>query len=292
MPKVQLGTLDNVRLMLYGQPGTGKTYTWLKMCLSMPNARFHVIDIDNGVNAVIRGFTPEEQKTITDRMDYYLCNDWPDVKDSFDEIRKNAKPADWLILEQTGQLWDMVQEYYVKRVFDGDLGEFFTQLRSNLEEQNKKGKLAQASLDGWKDWAVIKKLHNQDFMDVFTKRLACNVMLTASASKLSEQFEKPDTLDIFGRCGWKPEGEKHNIYRVDGIVLLWIDKEGKFWMRTMKSRGVPEFTEKLNGRTAFEIYMAKRDRLEPIVPTLDEAIASSQPLYAIAQPESGHSIEL
>jgi len=262
MPRTALGKDAFVRVLMYGEPGVGKTFAWLDMCRKMPESTFHVIDVDAGVNETLREFPVKDREDMLRRISYYLCNSWEDVKESFETMKVEIKPNDWIVLEQLGQLWDMAQEYYTREVFGTDLGEFYTQIRAQLIEQKKAGKDSQARLDGWRDWSVIKKLHNQDFLEILTKRFNCKgIILTASAKEVQDdpRFESEDNIDIFGKYGYKPEGEKHNIYRVDCVLLLTKDKNKGFWVKSPKVRGMPEFTEKIpTGKTAWDVYAQKR----------------------------------
>jgi len=262
MPKVSLTEDTFLRILIYGQPGTGKTYTWLDMCRKMTNSNFYVIDVDSGVSETLRGFPIADRENMLSRLSYYLCNSWEDVKESFDIIKKEVKRNDWIVLEQLGQLWDMAQEYYIRKVFGTDLGEFYTQLRAQLVEQKKKGQESMAKLDGWRDWSIIKKLHNQDFMEIITKRINCKGLILTSAAKEIEddpRFEEEDCIDIFSLYKFKPEGEKHNIYRVDAILYLTRDKNKGYWVKSPKVRGMPKFAEKIpEGQTAWDVYNAKR----------------------------------
>jgi len=271
MPKIELGHGDLLRIMLMSAPGGGKTYAWLKYVetyakmildgkITIPQApKFYILDPDAGVEEDLNEFKPEVVDVMLKLIDYYLVSNWNDVKSSFEQIRVKVQRGDVVVLEQSGQIWDMIQSHYVKEVFKDDLGEYFIHVRKQLLEQ--KAKNTQAKFDGWKDWSVIKKAHNTDFLEVLTKRVGCKVIITASLKDPQENEDKEIT-EIFGDLKVRPEGEKHNPYRVDVILLLGKNKEGHYWVRTAnKIRGMAPFNELISpGKGALEVYFEKREQ--------------------------------
>jgi len=271
MPKIELGHGDLLRIMLMSAPGGGKTYAWLKyvedyakMVIDnkitiQQSPKFFVLDPDAGVEEDLNEFKPEVRNVMLSLIDYYLVSNWGEIKSSFEEIRLKVQRGDVVVLEQAGQIWDMVQSHYVKEVFKDDLGEYFIHVRKQLLEQ--KSKNAQAMFDGWKDWSVIKKAHNTDFLEILTKRVGCKVIITASLKDPQENEDKEIT-EIFGDLKLRPEGEKHNPYRVDVILLLGKNKEGHYWVRTAnKIRGMQPFNELIPlGKGALDIYFEKREK--------------------------------
>jgi len=239
------------RVLIYGEPGVGKTWNVLALLRDHPESELWVIDPDAGMKRVIQEFSDDVRK----RTHYFLARSWKDVRKIFRHIRKRIKSKDFLLLEHLGQLWDMAQSYYIKQVFTKATGDFYIELRRRLIQSKKD---EQARLDGWKDWSIIKKLHNTDFMDVVTRGINCNIVATSSAGELYEFEKDKDLRNLYSSVGLKPEGEKHNAYRFD--VVLCLGRTGnKFFFTPVKLRGRPLFgrTDIPKGASVFQVLWLK-----------------------------------
>uniref|UniRef100_A0A6H1ZSD7 Putative ATPase domain containing protein n=1 Tax=viral metagenome TaxID=1070528 RepID=A0A6H1ZSD7_9ZZZZ len=149
MPKMPLNNeKERERILVYGEPGVGKTYMYLCILRDNPDVKGYIIDTDDGVRKTLHEF-PE---SLHDRIEYYLCATFKEVKSAFEEIKNKITQDDWLIIEQLGQHWEKAQAYYIKEVFKENIGEYYLEMRRRLVDA--KNKNSQAKLDGWKDWCV------------------------------------------------------------------------------------------------------------------------------------------
>lgn len=216
--------------LLYGPPSCGKTTALVHMASLMPEKTFYVIDADNKFMKVWKLGFPD-----VTNIEYHLCKNWAELKLTYDNIRKQIKHEDFLCLEMVDRYWDMAQAYYDESVYGKDMGQQLLQLKVNTQSKGI------ADPDSMSKWNVIKRMHNQDFLDDATSYLDCDVVLTTSASTLLPgQFEAQETKDLYGQVGMAANGEKRNGYRVDTIVLMDVDlRSGKRFWTSVKDKERP-----------------------------------------------------
>ena len=90
------------RILVYGQPGTGKTYGILKIAEhlekigALDNRSFYYIDTDDGVEADLREFSDE----VRDSIEYYFTPTFEEVMDAWKEIKDAKKEGEWIKLSR------------------------------------------------------------------------------------------------------------------------------------------------------------------------------------------------
>lgn len=220
------------RIMSFGGAGAGKTSDWISIAdhygqMTNPPGRFHVIDTDYTTERSL-GAHPDAVKAIAK---VWMAPEWEDYIKAKDTIAKIAKPNDWLVLDMISPTWEMVQEYYIERIFGKEYDEFFLKAR----EQNAKGN----PLDGFKDWGVINKMYRSQVANTIL-RAPCHVFVTASAAALSADLESKEVRQLFGKFGVKPVGQKHNPHLFHTVLWKQNPKPKQWTLTTIKDRERPE----------------------------------------------------
>lgn len=233
------------RICVIGAPGTGKTYQWLNIAQALPKATFHVIDPDDGVERVRVAEFPDLKN-----INYYFTPSWfEDLKPIGDrrweggvdkaaqKILREHKEGDWIILEHMGAQWDMVQSAFTDEVFEKDIGKYFLERR---KAQSPRSSRVEA-FDGWKDWVVIKKLHNEDYIDKMCYRTKAHLYITSSFSMTTDRMasrEDPELQEFYVGTRIRIDGEKRLPFKVHTILLFTGNKETGWKMSTFqKERG-------------------------------------------------------
>ena len=209
------------KIALFGETSMGKTHGLLDIAkrIDPQGGIEYIIDTDDGVDKIRR-----KKFSALKNVEIYPCADIDEVADSFNEIRGLATPVDWAAIESLTDIWEMAQSDYTERVYGKDFGEFIREAKRRLVKAGE-GKTP-ASLDGLRDWPVVKARHNRDIMDPFTKRLKCNVIATAKPKQIIDFSKgKQDAVaveisNVFGDLGYRPGGEKFNTFRFDTCILL------------------------------------------------------------------------
>lgn len=245
------------RIMSIGATGTGKTYGWLTIAHENPQAKFYVIDPDDGVRRVWYS----EFKDVKN-VDYYLTPRWftdgpknvpkilplrdddnpachlAGVADAWKHIRPKLKQGDWVIVEHLGLIWASVQDGYVDEVFQKDIGAYFLEARKQLRDNAKR----LDALKGWVDWAPINKMHNDDFIVNVCFDSPAHVYCTSSISPKPEGAkEDPEVSTFYGESTIRIDGQKQNPFRMHTILKFEIAGSGdnrKYFLSTyLKDRG-------------------------------------------------------
>lgn len=241
--------MSKERILLGGAPGTGKTFSWLKVAQLLPKATFHVIDPDDGVVRVWKeNVNGQEPFASVTNINYYFTPVWygklqktedgheGGVHEAFLDVMSKAKRDDWIVVEMVSQLWQMVQGAFVQEIFNEGIGEYFLRARKNMKEKSS----SLNPLEGWTDWQVINRMHNEDFMVPICYRLPCHTFMTTSVSVQSgNSKEDAEVKAFYGDTNIRFEGQKHNVFRAQSIFMTRRTKEGWQISTFLKDRGRP-----------------------------------------------------
>ncbi len=246
------------RIMLGGVMGSGKTYAWLTIARMYPNSKFYVIDPDDGARRVwfpefpevknieyyftprwyTKGFEEYQKKPsaiVTDKdRNCYLSG----VADSWYLIKPKLREKDWIIVEHMGMIWPSALNGFTDEVFMKDIGSYFLEARKKMKPGSKK----LDAMEGWTDWNVINKMHNDDFVIPICFENPAHVLMTTSVSIAQEGAkEDADIKAFYGDTKIRLEGQKHTPYKMQTIILMSANgkpKERKHYMTTfLKDRG-------------------------------------------------------
>jgi hypothetical protein len=213
------------RILVYGQPGSGKSYSHLRIAEAYTKSRFYIIDTDDSIPRMLNS-----EFTHLNNVEVHPAQDWLECCKALNEIKPKVTSNDWLVVDMLCSVWDFVQSYFVEEIFDKDIGSYFMQARKEM----KGGSSNLSALKGWTDWSVVNKLY-QTWINEITYRLPCHIFFTCKATKLSREDDE-DTRDMYSTFGLRPEGEKRNAYRVHSVFLLTHEREN-FYISTIKDRG-------------------------------------------------------
>jgi hypothetical protein len=213
------------RILVYGQPGSGKSYAHLKIAEAYPKSRFYIIDTDDSIPRMLNS-----EFSHLNNVEVHPAQDWRGCCKALDDIKPEVTGKDWLVVDMLCSAWDFVQSYFVEEIFDKDIASYFLQVRKDL----KQGASNLSALRGWTDWSVINKLY-QMWINEIAYRLPCHIFFACKATRVTQEDEV-DIRDMYSTFGIRPEGEKRNTYRVHSVFLLTHDRDG-FYMSTVKDRG-------------------------------------------------------
>lgn len=244
------------KILLGGRTNVGKTLQLIQLAVAFPDKQVHIYDCENEVANTMEEFG----LTLPNLTIINVTPDWPSLDQAFQMSREGLNAGDWLGIDMMGVLWDLAQNYYSKAVY----GESPAQHIITLKEQAKKTDFG--GFDGLTEWPVIKRMHNDDFVDAAVRWSPFNVMATTSMADYSPKAKVPET-DVEGMMakefGQKLEGEKHNYFRFRTIAVLYRDlKTGKYYYKVVKEKGkevpLPLEAIDITGGSFIESYLARR----------------------------------
>jgi len=245
------------KILLVGDSNTSKTFSLISLAILMPDKKVIIFDPDDGTGKVLGELGLELTDLPNLRIVPVRAN-WKELIDTYESVKAELCPDDWLCLDMLGRFWDLAQLYYSEEVFGKDPIDHILTLKRQAQQVNFGG------FDGLQDWSLIKRLHNEKLMDDAVLWSEFNVMATTSVGNYLpvEKVPKTGLKSIYAsEFGIKPEGEKHNIYRYDTQAMLYRKKEGTYHFRLVRDRGrtvniQEEFD--ITGKSFFEVYSQYR----------------------------------
>lgn len=214
------------RILVYGQPGSGKSYAHLKIAEAYPGSKFYVIDTDDSMPRML-----DSEFSHLNNVEAYPAQDWLACRKALDDIKPKVTSKDWIVIDMLCSTWDFVQSYFVEEIFGEDIASYFLQARKELKE----GASSLSALRGWTDWSVINKLY-QSWINPITYRLPCHKFFVCKSTTVKREDE-PNIRDMYSDFGTRPEGEKRNTFRVHSLFLLTHDRTGYYISTVGKDRG-------------------------------------------------------
>jgi hypothetical protein len=221
------------RILIGGAPGTGKSYSLLALAdyiqIRDPDAKIFILDADRGMGKVRKSEWPQ----VNNIAKHYVARNWEVVEQFLAEVGEEHRPKDWVFIDMLGRFWDMAQSLEVSAVHGVSPGQAMLNARKNLVEQHKlhaPGSLPQP------DWTVIKRFHNDEFIDTISNVWDAHVVATTALNKLDVDRDDALLVEIFAPYGYRPEGEKYNVHRFDTVMFMSLEGD-KRYISTVKDRG-------------------------------------------------------
>lgn len=225
------------RILLYGQPGAGKSYAWTQVAEWLHKTqgvgKLWVIDTDLAWDAM----RPVDGH-LDDRVNVYPIYEWDDYKPAVTEIREKAGKDDWFVIDLADVVWDAAQEGWSQKVEGEDIDEFF--LRHQIAGSSPGG-------DYGSNWVQIKRMYRGAGINLIS-RFRGHVLCCASASvvrakdKSGKFGDDAEIVDKYGKLGWKPNGQD-KLAHLFHTEILMSDSPSGYRMSTAKDRG----RDKMNG---------------------------------------------
>ncbi len=275
------------RILSIGVTGCGKSFQWLKMAevLLPTGSIFRCIDTDNAIEYMLGTQFPHLDPKNGGNVYVHAAYDWPEFKTGtlwlkqkgikpeqlkiMDPYLKKAyetpiKDNDWVIVDMADEAWSTVQSFFVAEVFEEDAGDYFLDVRKQLQARSGKSKVNKGDatsimpegLSGWIDWVVINKLYN-DWIKPIIYQVPCNVYATAKVDKLDRGSKDVEMMMLFGDLGIKPAGQKRLGHQMHS-VFLFIPGADKWFITTAKDRAGREYFKKTPLISFYHQYLVAR----------------------------------
>lgn len=199
---------ERERILLYGGPGTGKTYAWLGIAdlsqKTKSDAHFHVIDTDRAVLRNLKGPTAEfgHLKNVT----VYQARDIDQAQEAAQKILGNINgPDDWIVVDMLSNIWDGMSDWWISHVFDEDPVSYWVTVRKDIMQAKQEGRGDPREFGGQAgpDWNYITKTYLAWEMPL-TIDADCHVLCTAAETEIQERYD--------------PSGEKRARYKATSFM--------------------------------------------------------------------------
>ena len=218
------------RILVYGDTGSSKTTSYLNVARwlqrSGSSARIYVADTDNAVPDMLdEGYDDLNNVVVTPVYGFDEYQDW--IKQTVSVVN----PDDWIVVDMLGDAWTAAQRYFTERVFGADLGNYFLRVR----EYNEMTEKDKREFDGWTDWKVINKLH-QDFTNLLCLRNTCHVLCATKQTPVNARIDDSTMVGTYGRFGVRPEGQKHLGHSFRTVLLVQHPSKNRWTIQSVKDR--------------------------------------------------------
>lgn len=235
---------ERERILLYGAPGSGKTYAWLGIAdLSQKTkspAHFHVIDTDRAALRNLKGPTAEfgHLKNVT----VYQAQDIEQAAEANGKILANINQDDWIVVDMLSNVWDNMVNWWISNVLQDEVVDYWPAVRRDIKEARAEGKGDAREFGGHTsvDWNFITKTY-MSWETPITIQAPCHVFATAAEVEMQERFD--DTGEKRARYistnFMAPRGQKlteHRFHSVLRITALTSFKETKRELTMHKDR--------------------------------------------------------
>lgn len=220
------------RILLMGAPGSGKTYATLQLARALPESNFYIIDTDMKVEPMLA----TEFSALTN-VHVYPVYSWEQIIAALNDILPKLRPQDWISVDLISPAWDRVQNFYINQVFGTDPAAYFLGIRQDMQQNKQAHKDKRGGFEGFKDWGVINKLYQEQFVGPLFYMHKANVIATASMDTISAQ-DGEDLKVLFGPHGVKPKGQKHTGHHFRTTIIFRCAKPGEdYRMTTVRDDG-------------------------------------------------------
>lgn len=246
------GLMEREIVLLYGKPGSGKSYSVARMLEQLVEQEKRVLILDRG-NGLAKAFGEVFGKKKLPDFDYFLVKTWQDLIDGITLAFDTLGSGDWLVFEEASKMWDLAQSEFSRQVYDGSKAMHALTLRAKAEEliaesideddltddaakkemrRIRKREIGFGGFSGENDWGWIKELHNDDVFDAAIVNGQFNVLTTTSAVTMSTFDQDNARLADYLYLGVRPGGEKDQAHRHNSTLFLYQDAAGQYAWRT------------------------------------------------------------
>jgi hypothetical protein len=187
------------RMMVWGSPACGKSH----FAYTMPSP-IAFIDTEGKAEDIAHKF--EGDVVIYQPQDYEEALDsLKSAIEALDIIRSQTGKVGTIVVDSMSIMWEWSQQHYVDIYHPG----------KDVEDVNFK-----SGLQGNSDWKQIKRFHNKEFRQRMLDT-PYHILWTAMREDDYEKvFDNGETAD-------KPGGEKNNRHKIDQVIRLKQNSEGR-----------------------------------------------------------------
>lgn len=239
-----LGEIDIVRMQVEGGKDSGKSTFILSMMahlrkkMKLPKKEILVCIMDFDKRGIGRLLKKNAiPKSLQKRIIYWKCTDIMDAYDAWDymevKLKKHVKKyghtaGAWIVIENTGAMWDFAQDYYAETIEGMTMREL---LLKKKKEAKRKGHTAFSTFGSQRDaYKVINPLHNNLRNSITNSDF--NVIFTCHMKDVYGNAESGTEGKIVGQKG---EGQKKNVADMDFIIRCTIEQKSNTYLKQLRA---------------------------------------------------------
>lgn len=237
------------RILLFGPPKAGKSTTYIGIMdlarKTKTESHFWIIDNDNATEGIglYEGGTygellgelvsedySEGVKKEYERATIWVPEDFTQYRAINQEIRRNARPQDWIVVDMVSNVWESMPDWWIDNVYGDDTWTYYADVRRAIE--NDEEGAGERNFGGQKgvDWQYIGKTYRR-WEKELTLQAPCHVIMYASESEIQDRFDKSGEkqAQYKSTSGFAPKVEKGLPHRVHtyGRLTRRLARDGR-----------------------------------------------------------------
>lgn len=232
--------MERETLLLGGESGSGKTHTVLTIARYEPDAKFRIIEPDNGVKRLLN-----RQFSDLKNVDSRFIRDWLEFKGQVQEAQADVKAnklgdKDWIILEGIDIVFQYAKYDLINAaatIGSGNDRRVVDSWESIKAKRRKETPILEPS-----DWDGIYSEY-EGVVGPLLYQSPCNIIATCAISLLDVGSRYENKWEVLFYTGMgmnlKFEGYKRNPRMFDTLIMLSCDSSGYYYTiaRDRGSRG-------------------------------------------------------
>lgn len=199
-------------ILLYGSAKVGKTWAYCSIIEDAFNKgkKVFVINTDGGLATTFKQYFKDKYEEVAKNITYMFCASTADGIKATEQVLKEAKKEDWVIVDLMSDFWEMAQDEFLKSTRMSP--DEYIQLAS--KDPKKFG-----MFDSGK-WNYIKYLDNA-ISNVLSKRGQYNILAVCNAKDIEPEKKIGGIISHeFDNIGFKPGGQKTLSHSFETITFL------------------------------------------------------------------------
>lgn len=213
------------RILLYGQPGTGKSRAALSIASVIGDCKLFVVDTDYSASygRLMATDFPDLTNVEVAVVD---GDDWHQIIGAVRSAVTNAGPGDWVVLDSISPSWQAIQTHYIIRRHGEEFLDVFALSGTDAKRQ---------TTDADMNWQAINAEYNKLYKALFLAK--ANLLITAEADAIDAKRDDVKVRGLYESVGFKPRGQKALGHTTHTVLLTGKRRSGEFTMTTVKDRG-------------------------------------------------------
>ena len=217
------------RILLYGQPGTGKSRAALSVARILgPDQTMHVVDTDYSASYERLLWTEFTDVAEQGNVDVTVVDsdDWVSTITAVKEKAEAAEKGDWLVLDSVSPSWGALQAHFIT-LRHGD---------NFLDAFNRRGEATGVqTTDADINWQAVNAEYARLYKALFLS--PAHVLLTAEADPIDDKRADQKIKQLYGLYGFKPKGQKALGHSTHTVLFAGRQRTGEYHISTVKDRG-------------------------------------------------------
>ena len=219
------------KILLFGKPGSGKTYQIIKTAqwLASSGAQFYVADSDDSYERSLGEFGGQAS---VPNLHITFVYDWKDYTKWADEVKAKIVPfRDWMVVDRADKAWRRVQEWFSEEVHGKSMAERTVEARKAFAKK----KAMVVTPNDQADWMTINANYFEWFNSVMYESRA-NIMFVCAVDKVRTE-DSEETKTLYSAIGINPAGQKEIAHEPHTVIFFEQDSAHQYHARTIKDRG-------------------------------------------------------